>query len=164
MFPPRRSAPPPQRRARVPRPAPRTAPEPRARARAASRARGRPRSRMRAGGAGRGPSCGEQRAHVPRAEPRGCLAVLTAALASEQRAPQPQRDPQQPAAALRLARAVVLEQKAEIAAHVLAKHPPPMRRGSDVDALRGGREDGLPPRPREAVAPIGLFAEEEEAL
>jgi hypothetical protein len=58
----------------------------------------------------------------------------------------------------------VLEQEAQVAANVLAKQQPPVRRAADVHAVRRGREDRLPPGPGEAVAPVGLLAEEEEAL
>ena len=41
---------------------------------------------------------------------------------------------------------------------------PAVRRAADMDALGAGVEEHLPARLREAVAPVGLLAEEEERL
>ena len=51
-----------------------------------------------------------------------------------------------------------------MAADVVAEEAAAVRRAADVHALGLGREERLQPASREAVAPVHLLAEEEEAL
>ena len=77
-------------------------------------------------------------------------------------AAQPQRPEHQPPRAIGLARAVVLREEPQVAADVLLEHPSAVRGAAHVDDLRARVEDHGPARLVEAVAPVGLLAEEEE--
>ena len=79
-------------------------------------------------------------------------------------AAQPQRPAEQPPRALGVADAAVLGEEAQVPADVLAEHPAAVRRAADVHALRAREEAHLPAGLAEAVAPVGLLAEEEERL
>ena len=57
---------------------------------------------------------------------------------------------------------MVLEEEAQMTADVLPEEASSVRGAPDVHAARLGREERLPACFREAVAPVDLFAEEEE--
>ena len=71
--------------------------------------------------------------------------------------------PQQRPHLLGLLGAVVLEEEAHVTAQVVTVEAAPVRGAADVDAARLRREQRLPAGLREAVEPVDLLAEEEEA-
>src|SRR5205823_5275417 len=114
----------------------------------------RPR-RMRRGRSPRG----EQLADGPAREPARDVQVLAVARRAKGTA-----EHQDPAGSRRRAHPVMLRDEAEVAAHVLAEHPPAVHGAVDVRELRVGGEPDLPAGLTEAVAPVRLLAEEEELL
>ena len=65
---------------------------------------------------------------------------------------------------LRLPRPSMLPEEAQVPAEVLVVQAARMRGTAHVDALRSGKEDDAPPRFPGPEMPVGLLAEEEEAL
>ncbi len=106
----------------------------------------------------------EELGHVARGQPVGRLAIRAASLAAEQPRPQPKRDEEQLPAALGDPRPAVLREEAQVAAEVLPIQAPAVGGAADVHTLGSREEEHLPAGLPEAVAPVGLLAEEEVVL
>src|SRR5437773_365763 len=141
---------------RVSRRAPPTHLAARRRARPPSRARGRRASRRR--GAGRR-SLLDECSCVAGAEEAHALSMV---LATEDGGPQAQRGEQEPAHALRLARAAMLVEPAKMPAQVLDVETATVRSAPHVNHLGAREEAHLPACATEARHPVGLLAEHEK--
>src|SRR4051794_10868258 len=129
-------------------------------ARAVHREAARPQLPPRAGGT----RSWDELAHLARGEKRNPFAIGTTPFAAEGERAQPNREEQQPARTLGLARTAMLAEEAEDSPEVLHIQLAAVGGAADVHDLGVGDEHDAPARLPEAVRPVGLLAEHEEVL